>query len=358
MRLTHFETLRPVCPSCRRAGRGDHRLDLVAQDVKRADSVRSGILLCPGCRLEFPIIDGLPFLVPDPRSFIAQQLFYVLMRDALPHAVESLVGDAAGPGSAFDSMRQHQSSYGWDHYGDLDPDEPDPSLPGSMLRCLEAGLRALDGPLSGAIIDMGCAAGRSSFALAAAGEGLVLGVDLNLPLLRLAARALAEGIVAYPRRRIGMVYDRREFPVHFAASERVDFWLADALALPFPEGSFGAAAALNLLDCLTSPHAALIELGRVLSSAGRAILTTPYDWSPATTSPEAWIGGHSQRGPHAGAAEPLLRRLLSGEEGAEPGLQLIAEMNDLPWQVRLHDRSMMQYRVHLLVAGATRPLRD
>lgn len=352
MRLAHFETLRPVCPACRTAGRGDHRLDLVAGGARDADTVLSGILVCPACRLEFPILDGLPFLVPDPRGFIAQQLFYLLMRDELPAPVESLVGDAAGPGSAFDSMRQHQSSYGWDHYGDLDPDEPDRSLPGSMLRCLEAGLRALDRPLAGAVIDMGCGPGRSSLALAAAADGLVLGIDLNVPLLRLGARALREGIASYPRRRVGVVYDRRRFPVSFAGSERVDFWVADALALPFAGQSFGGAAALNLLDCLAAPRDALVELARVLSAAGRAILTTPYDWSAATTPPEAWIGGHSQRGAHEGAAEPLLRRLLSEESGV--GLRLAAEAADLPWQVRLHDRALMQYRVHLLIAAAAR----
>ena len=354
MRLAHFETLRPVCPACRKAGRGDHRLDLAVDGARQADTVPSGRLLCPQCRLEFPIIDGFPFLVPDPRSFIAQQLTYVLMRDTLPAEVESLVGDAAGPGSAFDSLRQHQSSYGWDHYGDLDPDEPDPSLPGSALRCLNAGLRALDQPLAGAALDAGCAAGRSSFALADAVDGLVLGIDLNLPLLRVAARVLREGIAAYPRRRIGLVYDRRTFPVSFAAAERVDFWVADALALPFAAGGFGGVAALNLLDCLSAPRDALIEFGHALSPSGRAILTTPYDWSSAATPPEAWIGGHSQRGPHAGAAEPLLRRLLSEEEGGRLGLRLVAEEADLPWHVRLHDRALMQYRVHLVVAGAAR----
>lgn len=354
MRLAHFETLRPVCPACRKAGRGDHTVDLTGGTLRGAEAVLSGILVCRHCRLEFPIIDGMPFLVPDPRGFIAQSLFYVLMRDALPPEIESLVGDAAGPGSAFDSVRQHLSSYGWDHYGDLDPDEPDPALPGSTLRCLEAGLRALDRPLAGPIIDMGCAAGRSSFALAAAGDGLVLGIDVNLPLLRLARRVLEEGAAAYPRRRIGVVYDRREFPASFAAAERVDFWVADALALPFPDHSFGGASALNLLDCLSAPRDALLELGRVLSSEARAILTTPYDWSATNTPPEAWIGGHSQRGAHEGAAEPLLRRLLSGEDGEELGLRLVAEATDLPWHVRLHDRALMQYSVHLLVVGATR----
>jgi hypothetical protein len=42
--------------------------------------------------------------------------------------------------------------------------------------------------------------------------------------------------------------------------------------------------------------------------------------------------------------------------GAHPqavdGLKIVAELPDLPWQVRIHDRSTIQYRVHAIVAKA------
>jgi hypothetical protein len=37
---------------------------------------------------------------------------------------------------------------------------------------------------------------------------------------------------------------------------------------------------------------------------------------------------------------------------AVPGLKLVAEADNLPWHVRLHDRSTMQYSVHMVVAKA------
>ena len=108
----------------------------------------------------------------------------------------------------------------------------------------------------------------------------------------------------------------------------------------------------NILDCVQSPYEFLKELSRVLRHKGTGIITAPYDWSPGATSVESWIGGHSQRSEMQGSAEPLLRSLMAG--GSHPKaleeLRLIAEENTLPWSVRIHDRGVMQYRVHMIVA--------
>jgi SAM-dependent methyltransferase len=107
-----------------------------------------------------------------------------------------------------------------------------------------------------------------------------------------------------------------------------------------------------VLDCVQSPHDLLSALPRLLAPGGKAILSTPYDWSPAATPVEAWLGGHSQRGETAGASEPVLRALLT--PGAHPAsldkLRVIAEESSLPWRVRLHERAVMEYRVDLVVA--------
>jgi SAM-dependent methyltransferase len=218
------------------------------------------------------------------------------------------------------------------------------------VRCLERGLTLAGSPRDAPVIDVGCAVGRSSFALAAHVDGLVLGVDLSVPMLRLAQGVLREGVVRYPRRRVGVVYDAREFAASFPGSERVDFWACDALALPFPDGAFAQAMALNVLDCVASPLALLGELARVLRGGARAVLSTPYDWSPAATAPQAWIGGHSQRADDAGASEPMLRRLL--RDGGHPlevrELRLVDEVEHFPWHARLHERSIVAYDTHVV----------
>ena len=224
-------------------------------------------------------------------------------------------------------------------------------VPGAARRCLER-LLAMAGPIEAVerALDIGCAAGRTSFSLAQRHpRALVLGIDMNLGLLRL-ARGAAHGTVSYPRRRIGLVYDRRRFAVAPPGAERVDFWACDALALPFAAASVDLAAALNVLDCVAEPRRLLAGLAEVLRRDGRLLLATPYDWSTRATPMETWIGGHSQRAAHRGAGEPFLRTLLSAGEHPQSvaGLRLLAETQAWPWHTRLHDRSSVSYLSHLL----------
>jgi SAM-dependent methyltransferase/uncharacterized protein YbaR (Trm112 family) len=322
--------------------------------------VSSGMLHCPNavCQREYPIVDGIPVLVPDLQRYVADNLTSLNARADLPPALASLVGDCAGPNSPFDVERQHLSIYAWDAFAELDPQDAGAAgpSPGAVVRCLERGLALAGSRRDAPVIDVGCAVGRSTFELAARVDGLVLGVDLSLPMLRLAQRVLRDGVVRYPRRRVGVVYDVREFGASFAGSDRVDFWACDALALPFADGAFAQAIALNVIDCVASPLDLLGGLARVLRGGASAVLSTPYDWSPGATAPQAWIGGHSQRGDDGGASEPMLRRLLRG--GGHPlevrELRLVDEVEHVPWHARLHERSVVIYDTHLVALERVR----
>jgi hypothetical protein len=91
----------------------------------------------------------------------------------------------------------------------------------------------------------------------------------------------------------------------------------------------------------------------VLAAGGQAVLACPYDWSLVATPLENWLGGHSQRSPAAGASESALRALLTPSSASIETLVLKTEQDDLLWHVRLHDRSTMSYRLHLVVAEQT-----
>ena len=78
-----------------------------------------------------------------------------------------------------------------------------------MLCCGARGASSRRAPA----IDVGCATGGTTFAIARAHTALTLGVDLNFAMLRVASRALREGRVRYAQRRVGVVYDRRELDV-------------------------------------------------------------------------------------------------------------------------------------------------
>ena len=322
---------------------------------EEAGHILEGVLHCPQaeCQREFPIIDGVPLIVANLRQYVADNLVALIARGDLTETTESILGDCCGPGSIWDIQRQHLSSYVWDHYADRDPQEPTTRpRPGSLLTHVAAGCELAAPVPAGPILDIGCAAGRATLALAAGHADLVLGVDLNFSLLRVACEVLRYGRVRYPRRRVGVVYDRREFPAEFAHREQVDFWACDALALPFAAGTFALSVGLNVLDCVTAPAQFLAEVAQALRRGGRLVLTCPYDWAPGATPLEGWLGGHSQRGALAGSSAAVLRLWLT--PGDHPQwlreLELKAEQDDLPWHVRLHERSTMTYRLHLVVA--------
>jgi len=298
------------------------------------------------------VIDGIPVILPNLRTYISQNILPVLGRTDLTEPMESLLGDCFGPGSAFDSQRQYLSTYAFDHYGDLDHEEasgPNNSS-GSVVRLLKRGFSSMEHAVKGPVIDLGCAVGRTTFELAELCHELVLGVDLNFAMLKTAASILETGFVSYPRRRGGIAYGRRLFPAAFAGADRCDFWVCDATALPFSDQQFSAASSLNVLDCVWSPYDHLKELARILAPGGMAALSTPYDWTVGATPVEAWLGGHSQRSEHQGASPAVFRALLSG--GSRPqaieDLEAVSE-EDAPWTLRLHDRSAMEYLVHMAV---------
>lgn len=351
MRLEHFEALAPICPVCRDVAPSS--LALTRIDERHSQSiVLQGLLECtnPSCRREFPIVDGIPLIIADLRAYLNESAADLLLRSDLSQTSESVIGDCCGSSSRFNTIRQQLSSYTWDHYGEFDPEEAsnDP-LPGSIYRLLRAGIE-LSGATLGTkpIIDIGCGVGGASFQLAAESQALVLGVDLHFPMLRLASGLTRSGSLSYSRRRVGMVYDRRQFEVPLQDPERVDFWACDASCLPFSAGTFGNAVSMNLIDCVRSPMDFLHSLAAALEVNGHALIATPYDWSDSVTAPESWLGGHSQRGPFNGASEPVVRELLDpNSPHAIPGLERVAEA-DHPWQVRLHDRSFVAYESHLV----------
>jgi len=128
-------------------------------------------------------------------------------------------------------------------------------------------------------------------------------------------------------------------------SGRMSFWCADVDNLPFADGCFDGALSLNVLDCVPSPLQHLVEMGRVLKSGARAVLTTPYDWTVSATPLGQWLGGHSQRGPAYGSSAAELRRALAT---VETGLSIEAEQDPVAWRVYVNERAAMDYALHLV----------
>lgn len=317
----------------------------------------AGLIRCPECAAGYPIVEGLPILLPDPARFVADHLVYGLLPQRWPNELQAWFGEAFAQSGWFPAMQRHLSVYGWDHYGGGDADDTDAAgrpdtegRSGGVLRCLAAGLAGVEGLPAGPVLDVGCAAGRATFALAERTEDLVLGMDINIPLLRLARQALRDGAVTYPLRDIGSRFRMQTVPVSFPGRERVDFWVADAHHPPFPPASFAFMAALNLLDCLANPPQALAALRELLDDPSLAVVSLPYDWSETAMPASEGDGMQSQSFAGAPDTEAALRQHI-----AALGWHVLHEAPHHPWHLRLHRRSTLRYDNHvLLLRGAGR----
>lgn len=367
MKLSHFEHFAPVCPAC--LARGERAtLGVATRSVFDAKSITHGILRCPsvGCQQEYPIIDGVPVLVADVRDIIAKNHSAFSRRRDLPTEIDGVLAEAAGSGSWDVTNLQHLSGAVWDHFGEFDTETMETAgtgepAPGAIARLVDTARQSGGIPSSGDVLDMGCGVGRSSLEIAASLEsGLVLGIDMHVASLRFSQALLRSPRVAYQRRSLGMLYDSRSFdipPALHRASERVDFWMMDALApcigeAAVPGSAFAGVTSFNVLDCVASPLVLLHRCREVLRVGGVLTVATPFDWSSGVTPVEAWIGGHSPRGFEQGRCDELLVRLLTpgAHPASLPGIRVIADHRRVPWHVRVHARSVMHYTMQLVSA--------
>jgi SAM-dependent methyltransferase/uncharacterized protein YbaR (Trm112 family) len=329
-----------VCPACRQDA--PLAIGTVVEEHAGGD-VREAVLVCSNqhCQREHPIIDGIPIVVSDLQSWATHQLDSVLWRTDLSAFTESLLGDAAGPNHALQRHRQTLSAYGRVHWGDFDREDPLPRE-SSLAHLLASALELADKP-AGTWIDLGCAVGRATYELARYTGQLAVGADLSFGMLRVAERARTTGCATFPLRRVGLVYDRRDISIPEVHGVEMSFWCCDVDNLPFPDATFDGAVSLNVLDCVASPVQHLVEMGRVLPSGARAVVCSPYDWSPAATPLEQWLGGHSQRGAAHGSSPAELRRVLAT---LNTGLTVMSERDSVPWRVYVNERASMDYLVH------------
>ena len=119
-------------------------------------------------------------------------------------------------------------------------------------------------------------------------------------------------------------------------SDRVEFVVANALALPFRKKSFHIFSSLNLVDKVPSPMTHLEEMNRVTRDKGaQFVLSDPFSWSTEAAPIDAWLGGKTE-GPFAGKGLANVATLLSeGKEGLAPAWQVGAP-GHVWWKIRTH----------------------
>lgn len=296
-----------ICPACLPA---EVQLRESVQEIARGD-IESGELRCPACRRVYPIADGIADLDLNP------------------------VPTGQQPANKYESAPV-LSSYLWSHYADLLPDENASGAYRQWASLLE--------PHAGLAIDAGAAVGRFTFELSRTAD-LAVGVDNSRAFIRTARALMKERAMTVPLKLEGNIFSESVLTLPPAwDSNRVEFIVADALALPFRAGSAGSLASLNLIDKVPRPLRHLEEMNRVIRAAGaQFLLSDPFSWSEEAAAEAEWLGGRAS-GPFAGRGLDNIIDLLTGEDERLPPRWQIQSRGEVWWKIRTHANHFEQIR--------------
>gem|GEM_PF-1008456 len=276
---------------------------------------RDGVVKCRKCKADYPVLGGVPILVPAPEEWVAAYREAIvsslaevrrLTRQALevidsfaaraPRTEPLRFGDDWVPSEASDSEAPRPADLGpaASALDDFLVSAQTPSLPERLLSML--GRRSL-----GTVLELGPGAGTLSRHLRHRAKRLIV-ADLSLRATLRAVAACKKG---------------RGAPVAGA--------VVDAEALPLRRGAARTVVAANVIDLLDHPAAFLSSVADGLANRGRLLLSTP---APGFGLPE-------------GDAE-----ILDGVV-ERSGLQITSAEDGLPW-VRAHGHR--HYEVYLVRA--------
>jgi SAM-dependent methyltransferase len=276
---------------------------LAADILKESDSdIETGTLKCPQCASLFPIAEGVALL--DPLSTDSQ-------RAANKYETDEVV-----------------SSYLWSHYGELLGDEQASQAYSTWARLMQ--------PQGGLALDAGGAVGRFTFEMSTRCD-FAVGFDTSHAFIRVARRLARERSLVVPLKDEGLL--RREVTIRLPEewrSEKVEFVVANALALPFRKKTFALFSSLNLVDKVPSPLRHLREMNRVTcDSNAQFLLSDPFSWSTEAAPVDEWMGGKAE-GRYAGKGLANIAALLSDSRGELTPAWSVDERGEVWWKIRTH----------------------
>ncbi len=315
-----------VCLHCRARTERGRELHTLSPD--------GGGLICDNraCRRAYPVVDGIPVVVPDAARHLERFGIGVVERD-LPAMTQGLLAGAGPDDAPYPRLVEHLSTYIEAHWAD------------------DAGMAAVADKLAeraaervGSAVELGCSVGRGLYELAR-GAAHVVGIDVQLASLRRARRLLAGEPLEYARRMVGRCYEPARVEARPPVDAAFSFVCADAMDPPLVPGSFDRVVALNVLDAVSSPPHLVAVADALCAPGGELILASPYAWQSGIVAEEHRFGG-------ADPAGDLRRRLVEGE--ALEARYTIEDEAELPWSLRRDSRSAVMYRVHWMRARKPR----
>ncbi len=328
-----------ICPACRTRGERGwemHTVELIERFSGDGDEIDEGLLACVNCTRRYPIVDGIPILVPHLDDYLRSEITSVVERDLSPALAAHLA--AGGPdGDHYPRLVEHLSIYTDAHFGDRASPPPDGPAPSWAFRPFAEKLAARSGAPVERAVELGCGLGRGLLELAPTARRVV-GVDLHFGALRRARRLLDGQPLSYARRVAGRNY----VPATVSPGPRVAnvaLICGDALDPPLAPRAFDRVCALNLLDSVRTPATLLAVLDGLCSDGGELLLASPYAWQSGIVDEESRLGG----------ADPAakVRAILGGGEGLS-ARYTVEDEAQLPWALRRDARSAVHYNVDYL----------
>jgi uncharacterized protein YbaR (Trm112 family) len=288
-----------ICPACL------PRETPVALEIYecRGNDILSGRLVCPSCGRLYPVDEGIAELIPASAS-------------PMNRAQHGYEDDAA------------LSSYLWTHYADIFGDSHSSDAYRKWASLVEGSF-----PLA---LEVGCAVGRFGFEISGRCD-FTVGIDLSRPFIRVARRLALERTLEFELIIEGILREKCTVSLPpYVKSDKVEFLVADALALPFPHGVFPVVASLNVLDKIPRPLSHLQEVNRVAwDRQARFLFSDPFSWSPDNAAEAQWLGGKI-RGEYAGFGRDNVRNLLEGKDDIIQPPWHIDRVGEIWWKIRNH----------------------
>lgn len=296
-----------ICPACL-----PEEIALRETIVNESDGdIIEGGLNCPSCNRIYPIRNGIADL--DPRPVRSDSL--------APNKYET---------------PQVVSSYLWSHYADLFNDENASTAYRQWADLME--------PHEGLAIDTGAAVGRFTFEMAQKCD-FAIGIDNSRAFIATARELMRERTKTISLKEEGNITADVTFSIPPGwDSNKVEFIIADAMALPFPCNCAGSVSSLNLIDKVPGPMGHLAELNRAAAeSDAQFLLSDPFSWSEEAAREDEWLGGLTS-GPYAGRGLENITKLLGGNPGKLPPRWKISSNGHVWWKIRTHSNHFEQIR--------------
>jgi len=286
-----------LCPECIPE---EIPLDLDISEEEDEDVIE-GRLVCSDCGRTYPIHKGIAVILPEKSSSVLSN------------------------GTGYNS-RGMLSAYLWSHFCDFfnDPDATD------AYRVWSAYFKGTNGYA----LDIGCAVGRLSFEMSKT-YSHVIGIDTSKTFIEKARELLIKKRLDFDLIIEGHIAERRSCDLDDQWNyDKMEFIIADALALPFPKSLFSTVSSVNILEKVPDPLLHLAEANRVLREKDSMFLfSDPFSWDESVMDSGLWLGGKPD-GKYKGRGMDNINRLLSDGDGIfDPSLRIIGKKN-IAWKIR------------------------